>query len=62
MSTYAVIRFIDNICDNIIVWDGVTPWSPGDEHYVENIDGVEAGIGWAYHPESKEWTPPKHEE
>jgi hypothetical protein len=62
MSNYAVIDELSNICDNVIVWDGQAQWSPPAGHYVVNIDDVEAGIGWAYNPVTKEWTSPYPEE
>jgi hypothetical protein len=45
MASYAII--IDGIVDNIAVWDGVTPWAPGN-----NGDAIlapdDCAIGWAY--------------
>jgi hypothetical protein len=58
MSTYAVVSSVTNICDNIVSWDGVTPWSPPPDHYaVEDNDGA-GSIGWTYDPATGQWTAP----
>lgn len=58
MSIFAVVDDITNICDNVIEWNDVTPWEPPPAHYIINIDGIEAGIGWSYDPATNVWTPP----
>jgi hypothetical protein len=45
---YAVISEETNIVDNVIIWDGVTPWTPPVEYYTESIGDSGAGIGWSY--------------
>jgi hypothetical protein len=58
MSIYAIIDSATNVCDNMSVWDGVTPWSPPPGHYaVLNDDGA-GSIGWSYDPNTGTWTPP----
>jgi hypothetical protein len=45
---YAVISSETNIVENVIVWDGVTPWTPPTGYYVEPIGDSGAWIGWSY--------------
>lgn len=40
---YAVI--LDNRVVNVVLWDGVTDWHPGDEYTVIDCPD-EVGIGW----------------
>ena len=37
-----------NVVDNVIVWDGVTPWTPPENTEVFNVENVRAGIGYTY--------------
>lgn len=57
MSAYAVILNTTNICDNIIALNEGSQWSPPEDHYIVNIDGSLAGIGWHYEPATQVWTP-----
>jgi hypothetical protein len=45
---YAVISSATNIVENVIVWDGVTPWTPPAGCYTVAIGDSGAGIGWSY--------------
>ena len=45
---YAVINSETNIVEGIIIWDGVTPWTPPVGCYVEPVGDSGAGIGWSY--------------
>lgn len=58
MSIYAVIVTTTNICDNAIVLDEGSQWSPPEDHYISNIDGLSATIGWHYEPATQVWTAP----
>lgn len=59
MTTYAVVKTDNNICDNIIVWDDTLgPWTPPSDHYIVNADGTEASIGWHYDANTQVWTAP----
>ena len=58
MSTYAVINSNTNICDNIIVLDEGSPWTPPAGHYIVNIDEGQGGIFWSYDPVTQVWTAP----
>ncbi len=58
MSIYAVINSDTNICDNVIVLDEGSTWTPPETHYIVNIDGLEVGIGFYYDPATQVWTAP----
>jgi hypothetical protein len=58
MSIYAVINSDTNICDNVIVLDEGSTWTPPATHYIVNIDGLQVGIGFYYDPATQVWTPP----
>jgi hypothetical protein len=45
---YAVINSETNIVENVILWDGVTPWTPPSKCYTVLIGNSGAGIGWSY--------------
>lgn len=45
---YAVINSDTNIVENVIIWDGVAPWTPPAGCYVEPVGDSGAGIGWSY--------------
>lgn len=55
---WAIIN-TENIVMNIIVWDGVTPYNPGDGLTLVPInDGVPYGGGWIYDPVTQKFTDP----
>jgi hypothetical protein len=58
MSTYAVIVTATDICDNVIVLDDGSTWTPPADHYTINIDGLSVGIGWHYAPATGVWVGP----
>ena len=58
MSTYALIDTTTNVCDNMCLWDGVTPWEPPPGHYIVLDDNGAGGIGWSYDPATSTWSPP----
>jgi hypothetical protein len=58
MSIYAVINSDTNICDNVIVLDEGSTWTPPETHYTINIDGLSVGIGFHYDPATQVWTSP----
>jgi len=45
---YAVINSETNIIEGIIIWDGVAPWTPPENHHVELVTNPHAGIGWSF--------------
>jgi hypothetical protein len=54
--TYAVIDSQTNICENIVLWDGVTEWTPPEGCYIKDVTGIYAGIGWSF--VNGEWIAP----
>jgi hypothetical protein len=57
MSTYAIIDSSTNVCDNMCVWDGVTPWEPPPNHYIVLNDDGAGNIGDFYDQTTGTWTP-----
>jgi len=56
MSNWAVVKESDNICDNVVVWDGVSQWSPPAGHYVKELSpDSHAGIGWKWDAAADQW-------
>jgi hypothetical protein len=51
---YAIIK--NNVVENTIVWDGVTPYTPPEGTILVASDTAE--IGWIYNPETGDITPP----
>lgn len=47
MNNYAVINSQTKIVENIISWDGVSPWSPPDGCFVEQFTSL-AGVGYTW--------------
>lgn len=58
MSNYAVINSDTNICDNVIVLDEGSTWTPPASHYIVNVDEGQGGIFWSYDPATQVWTAP----
>jgi hypothetical protein len=52
VKTYAVINEQTNIVENVILWDGESPWQPPAGTYVQSLEGTEAGIGWKFENET----------
>lgn len=50
MSNYAMVNNETNRVDNVIVWDGVTPYAPPEGYTLVEIPETEPtpGIGWFY--------------
>lgn len=47
MNRYFMIRKNDGLITDVIVWDGVSKWSPPENYYVlPQSDNTEARIGW----------------
>ncbi len=40
---YAVVDSTTNIVLNVVLWDGVAPWSPPENTYVIQSDTLEIG-------------------
>jgi Na+-transporting NADH:ubiquinone oxidoreductase subunit NqrC len=46
-SNYAVIHKKTGIVENVVIWDGVTLWSPPNG-FIAVLNDVGAAIGWTY--------------
>ena len=55
MSIFAVVNLDTNICENIILLDAESNWSPPEGFYIINTNGHQVGIGDTYNPDTKEW-------
>jgi hypothetical protein len=53
---YAVINSQTNVVENSIVWDGISPWAPPENCYVEPLANLYVGIGWTF--VNGEWIAP----
>jgi hypothetical protein len=58
VARWAVIRDADDVVDNIIEWDGSTPWTPPAGHYVIAIGDQWCDIGYLYDPDTGTFSPP----
>jgi hypothetical protein len=49
MKNYALIETATTLVVNIMVWDGMPPWTPPEGHIAVVIpENSKAGIGWTY--------------
>lgn len=62
MSIYAVINNDTHICENVIVLEEGSTWTPPDTHYIINIDALQVGIKWTYDIANNTWTAPPEPE
>lgn len=58
VGRWALVRTADNVVDNAIEWDGVTPYTPPAGTYLVNADGKDMGPQYRYDPNTGEFTPP----
>lgn len=47
MKRYAIVN-LDNIVENIIVWDEATQWTPPEGRIMVNVEDVLCDMGWKY--------------
>lgn len=45
---HAVINSETKIVENVILWDGVTPWTPPNGCFVQALTNPYVGIGWSF--------------
>jgi len=57
---WAVIDSNTNIVVNVVLWDGVSTWSPPEGCIA--IQSDVAGIGWIYNPDDGSLTPPEDQQ
>ena len=48
MKNYALINKGNNIIENVILWDGVSPYDVPDHMIAVEITEPNVGIGWRY--------------
>lgn len=53
MSNYAIINNKTNVIDNVIVWDGISTYTPPDGYTIveippQNENSPTPGVGWQY--------------
>jgi hypothetical protein len=58
VARWAVIRDEDNAVVNMIEWDGVSLWTPPDEHYAVAIGDQWCNTDYIYDPGTGTFTPP----
>jgi|NOAtaT_7_FD_contig_31_7043877_length_310_multi_2_in_0_out_0_2 hypothetical protein len=54
---YALINS-ENVVVNMVLWDGVTPWTPPDGCTPIKINSQPCDIGWIYDPQTGTFSPP----
>ena len=54
---YAIIDNATNVVCSVIIWDGVTPFTPPTGTTLVNVDGVPCGPGWTKQPDGQ-FVPP----
>lgn len=47
MPRYAIVNS-DSIVENIIVWDGASPWSPPENKILVSVEEKVCNIGWKH--------------
>jgi hypothetical protein len=55
---YAIVNDALKVVQNIIVWDGVSPYTPPAGTTLVNVDGIYCGIGWIEQPDGS-FAPPE---
>ena len=55
MANYAILDS-ENLCVNVVVWDGVAQWCPPEGHYLKELLADDhAGIGWKWDAAANQW-------
>jgi hypothetical protein len=55
---YAIVDDATKVVQNVIVWDGVTPYTPPAGTTLVNVDGIPCGAGWIEQPDGSFLPPP----
>jgi hypothetical protein len=58
MERWAIVNSDDNVVDNLVVWDGTTPWTPPDGHSAIALAGQWCDIGYTYDSATGLFSPP----
>jgi hypothetical protein len=48
---YAIVDDATKVVQNVIVWDGATPYTPPAGTTLVNVDGIPCGPGWIQQPD-----------
>ena len=57
---YAIVDDATKVVQGVIIWDGVTPYTPPAGTALVNVDGIPCGPGWVEQPDGS-FTPPPEE-
>ena len=55
---YAVVNEADYVVDNLVLWDGVTLWTPPENHIAVLIGAQMCDFGYSYDPATGLFSPP----
>lgn len=55
---YAIVNDASKVVENIIVWDGVSPYTPPAGTTLVKVDGIPCDIGWIQQPDGS-FAPPE---
>lgn len=55
---YAIVDDLTKIVQGVILWDGVTPYTPPTGTTLVNVDGISCGPGWIQQPDGS-FLPPQ---
>jgi hypothetical protein len=56
---YAIVEDSTKAVFGVILWDGVTPYTPPQGTSLVNVDGVPCDIGWIQQPDGTFAPPPE---
>ena len=56
---YAIVDDATKVVQNVIVWDGVTTFTPPTGTTLVNVDGIPCGPGWIEQPNGSFIPPPE---
>lgn len=48
---YAIVDDIAKVVENVIVWDGTSPYTPPTGTTLVNVDAIPCGPGWIQQPD-----------
>jgi hypothetical protein len=55
---YAIVDDVTKVVQGVILWDGVTPYTPPVGTTLVNVDGIFCGPGWIQQPDGSFLPPP----
>lgn len=54
---YAIVDDSTKIVQGVIIWDGISPYTPPAGTTLVNVDGVFCGPGWIQQPDGSFFSP-----